>query len=307
MSLLREVFSLGAPARLSELAAVRTLREVWVQQYFTDTEGRVRWRDPKDCPPGAKRLVSPYDTEVRFSKKRDTKWDGFKAHFTETCEPDFPNLLTHVATTAATVPDDHMAGAVHTALAGTGRLPGEHWVDTGYINAAALAAARRDHGVALHGPAQPDTTAQGKHGAYGQDAFTVDWDKQQVTCPHGQTSTQWNHRKSQQQLPVIRVRFSPADCRPCPALRDCVSSPAAERREITLRHRDAHQAMHEARALQQTDAWKDRYKIRAGIEGTISQNVTAFGLRRSRYRGLGKTSLQHQLTGAAINLARIDA
>ncbi|MEU2889965.1 transposase, partial [Streptomyces albidoflavus] len=42
-------------------------------------------------------------------------------------------------------------------------------------------------------------------------------------------------------------------------------------------------------------------------EGTISQGVGRCGLRKSRYRGLAKTSLQHQLTGAAINLARIDA
>jgi hypothetical protein len=42
-------------------------------------------------------------------------------------------------------------------------------------------------------------------------------------------------------------------------------------------------------------------------QGAISQGVGRCGLRRSRYRGLAKTSLQHQLTGAAINLARIDA
>ncbi|MFJ6564201.1 transposase [Streptomyces sp. NPDC091412] len=48
-------------------------------------------------------------------------------------------------------------------------------------------------------------------------------------------------------------------------------------------------------------------KIRAGVESTIAQGVQRCGLRRSRYRGLAKTSLQHQLTGAAINLARINA
>ncbi|MET8177329.1 transposase [Streptomyces sp. NPDC005336] len=45
----------------------------------------------------------------------------------------------------------------------------------------------------------------------------------------------------------------------------------------------------------------------AGVEGTISQAVQACGLRTSRYRGLAKTSLQHQLAGAAVNLIRIDA
>ncbi|HEX2135397.1 MAG TPA: transposase [Microvirga sp.] len=47
------------------------------------------------------------------------------------------------------------------------------------------------------------------------------------------------------------------------------------------------------------------YARRAGIEGTLSQGVRAFGLRRSRYRGLAKTHLQHVATAAAIDLGRL--
>jgi transposase len=46
---------------------------------------------------------------------------------------------------------------------------------------------------------------------------------------------------------------------------------------------------------------------RAGIEGTLSQGVRAFGLRRSRYRGLAKAHLQHVATAAAVNLERLAA
>ncbi len=53
--------------------------------------------------------------------------------------------------------------------------------------------------------------------------------------------------------------------------------------------------------------WRRRYRHRAGIEGTVAQGVKAFGLRRSRYRGLAKTQLQHHLTGAAINFTRLNA
>jgi hypothetical protein len=35
--------------------------------------------------------------------------------------------------------------------------------------------------------------------------------------------------------------------------------------------------------------------------------VRAFGLRRSRYRGLAKTHLQHVATAAAINIDRLAA
>nr|WP_225913799.1 transposase [Leptolyngbya ohadii] len=41
------------------------------------------------------------------------------------------------------------------------------------------------------------------------------------------------------------------------------------------------------------------------IEGTLSQGIHCFGLRRTRYMGLAKTHLQHVLTGIAMNITRI--
>lgn len=307
MRLPRMVRADDAPPALRELPAAGILRQVWVQ-HFHPVEGEVGRRDAKDRPPGGKRLVTPYDVEARGSVERDTVWDGYKVHFTETCEPDAVRLVTNVTTTVATVPDDRMAAVVRTGLVRRGLLPDEHWVDAGYTNSSALAAARIDHQVDLHGPLPPVTVAQARgEGTYGQNAFTIDWENQHVTCPNGITSTQWHHRRSEEQLSVIRVRFSPADCRTCPSIRDCVSSPRAQHREITLRPRHEYEALNQARQLQATDEWKDRYKIRAGVEGTISQGVQACGLRRSRYRRLGRTSLQHRFTGAAINLIRINA
>jgi transposase len=47
------------------------------------------------------------------------------------------------------------------------------------------------------------------------------------------------------------------------------------------------------------------YARRAGVEGTISQGVGSFGLRRARYRGAAKPHLQHVATAAAMNLSRV--
>jgi len=52
---------------------------------------------------------------------------------------------------------------------------------------------------------------------------------------------------------------------------------------------------------------KAKYAARAGVEGTLSQGVGEFGLRRCRYLGLAKTHLQHVATAAAINLVRLSA
>lgn len=64
-------------------------------------------------------------------------------------------------------------------------------------------------------------------------------------------------------------------------------------------------ALQAARRRQDTQEFKDRYAIRAGVEGTISQAVFALGMRRTRYRDLAKVHLQHILTATAINLLRV--
>ncbi len=47
--------------------------------------------------------------------------------------------------------------------------------------------------------------------------------------------------------------------------------------------------------------------VTPGIEGTLSQGVRAFGLRRSRYVGEAKTRLQMCMTAVAINVVRLGA
>jgi Transposase DDE domain len=67
------------------------------------------------------------------------------------------------------------------------------------------------------------------------------------------------------------------------------------------------EALQKARATHATEAGQKRYARRAGIEGTISQSVRAFGARRTRYRGLPKTHLHQVITAVAINVRRIVA
>jgi len=43
----------------------------------------------------------------------------------------------------------------------------------------------------------------------------------------------------------------------------------------------------------------------AGIEGTLSQGIRAFELRRARYIGLARTHLQNVLTATAMNFVRV--
>ena len=109
---------------LQGLAAIETLRRVWIQHYHASEHG-TPWRTDQELPPSALLITSPYDVEARYSRKKSTSWTGFKVHFTETCETDQPHLIVEVTTTAATLPDGEIMGPLHEHLAQQEMLPGQ--------------------------------------------------------------------------------------------------------------------------------------------------------------------------------------
>lgn len=115
-----------------QLKQVEILRRVWLLQFYTDDDDQTRWRRAGNTPPGEKILVSPHDTDVRLSKKRENQWIGYKVHLTETCDDDMPNLITHVETTLATVADSTVVEPIHADLNRKNCLPGQHIMDNGY-------------------------------------------------------------------------------------------------------------------------------------------------------------------------------
>jgi transposase len=78
-----------------------------------------------------------------------------------------------------------------------------------------------------------------------------------------------------------------------------------KRRTLTILAPQTHfEAQQHARKRQQTVQFKESCKVRAGVEGTMSQAAVALGSRRSRYRGMTKTHFQNLMTATAINLLR---
>ena len=289
-------------------AAACAQRAPGVQHYHApDDTGVARWRADGDLPPAAVRLSSPYDLDARMATKRETSWLGYKVHLTETCEPDAPLLLTDVQTTLATAADYDATGAVQAALARRDLLPATHLVDAGYVTADQLVQSQTEHRVELLGPTLGDSHWQARTpGAYDVDAFAVDWEARRVACPQGHPSVQWSETRDPHERAVIVVSFATATCRACPCRARCTRSARGPRR-LTLRPRPQHEALRAARGREATPEFRAQYAARAGVEGLLSQGVRAFGLRTARYVGLPRTHLQHLLTAAAMNLARLDA
>jgi transposase len=101
---------------------------------------------------------------------------------------------------------------------------------------------------------------------------------------------------------VIYAKFAAATCQLYPSREQCTRG---RYRGLTFRPRERYLALQSARERQGTEALKETYAIRAGIEGTISQAVRVSDLRQSRYFGLPKTHLQHVITATAINVRRL--
>jgi transposase len=178
-------------------------------------------------------------------------------------------------------------------------------VDGGYPDAQILVHSQA-RGIDLIGPVGRDTSWQARdpHG-YDLSQFTIDWGGQAVTCPHGQRSTVWSGSQDRYGNEVIHVRFDRAACQACPGRERCTRGQAG--RSLKLRTHAQHEALQAARQAQTTDAFRQAYRQRAGVEGTISQGVRAFGMRRTRYRGLAKTKLHDVLVATAMNLTRVAA
>ena len=119
-------------------------------------------------------------------------------------------------------------------------------------------------------------------------------------------SSQFNATLDSRGNAVLNALFRRKDCEPCENRPQCTSS-ASRQRAINVKPQPLFEALKAARERQETDAFKELYEKRAGIEGTLSQAVRAFGLRRAHYRGYAKTCLQHIATATAINLVRLAA
>ena len=301
--LLKAVDATTEHGGLGKVPAVQTLRWVWAEQYI-EVEGARVWRPVREMPAPAERLASPDDPDARYSTQRRVEWVGYKVHFTETCDPATPHLMVNVETPPATTPDDNMIAVVHASLAARHRLPAEHLVDKGYTSAQVLLDSQRDDQVAIVGPVADDPSGQARAGeGFAKTDFRIDWDRQVVTCPPGHQSGSWLPKTAVPGV-VVEARFSGQDCTPCPHRARCTRS-KKEPRIIGLQARDQHEALQATHEVQTTEAFRQPYAARAGVESTHEQALRRCGLRQCRYIGLAKTHLQHRVTAVAINLIRV--
>lgn len=289
---------------LLKLERVKTLEKVWQRHYSRCENGEVNWVANADLTKAASAIESPYDTEARFSTKRDLSWTGYKVHLSETCDEQLPRFITNVYTTVATTQDVSCTDLIQKSMQANDLLPARHLVDTGYIDARLVIESAGKYGIELFGPMRINPSWQARTGGIDAAQFQIDWDNRQARCPAGKQSAYWSEYQTKEYShPVVKIRFRNRDCAECQSRNQCVRNKKAGR-SLQVPSREMYEALDQTRRKLDSSEGGNEYKKRAGIEGTISQGVRRGTLRRSRYRGLEKTHLQEVATAAAINIVR---
>lgn len=283
----------GLPGVIESLEAVQTLRTVWDQRYERQGEQvgvRQRTVDATEL------VITPHDPGVRAGQKRGETWVGEKTHITETAEPNRPNFIVDVTDANASSVDSAALPRIRTQERGRGLLPGEQYVDGGYVTGQQLAASAAE-GITLLGPALPDTSPN----SFKIADFRLDWETRQATCPAGQTSVKWRPKTERDGSSAVQIQFAAATCNACPLKARCT----AGRSGRSLHINEHHAWVAARRAEAQREPFRHKLWARAAIEATLSELVRAHGLRRHRYRGEAQRHAENLWKAAACNLKRL--
>jgi DDE family transposase/transposase-like protein DUF772 len=292
---------LGAEVR--EAKGVALLRKVFSQQYEVQQSGQI---EPVKVH-AAGIVQSPHDADVEWSAKGHGKekkeWKGYKIQVAETVasQEDQSSFIASVVTQRATESDDAGLPATLQKQKALGLgLPSELYTDGAYISGRAIKEAK-EAGWQLVGPAQPSASRVRLAKEYRIEAFDISITERKAVCPDGKTSTNCS-KLTEEKSGKITYRFEfGSQCHSCPHKAACVPSALPHRTILVGAY---HEELQQRRRNQQSEEFQLRMHQRNAIEGTISELVRGYSLRRARYRGFAKVDLQNQLIATACNIKR---
>jgi len=252
---------------------------------------------PEDMP--CDNVVNPADPDTSYNSHRGL---GYLAQIMETfsgndtlddAEPK-PDLITHVALGKMTM---HDQDALVPALSDTQERnvgPLLLLADTQYGSTECVkeAAARS---VELLSPIR---TAKGKkQNKLTLEDFDLDVSGRVLRCPEGYepvlTSVKDHH---------LQVRFDPATCAGCVAGNRC---PAFGKARLKYTHE---RVQNRTKRLAQQDPWfRDRYRMRSGIEATMSRYKNQMNMARLRVGGIEAVRYRAVLRALGLNIFRVTA
>jgi hypothetical protein len=130
--------------------------------------------------------------------------------------------------------------------------------------------------------------------------FTLSDDRKTLTCPAGQTTTQYERNTNDT---GVKFRFAKKQCGACALREQCLANPQTKSRTVVKNDYEAEYQAAQAKA--RTPEYAKVRKEHPAIERKLAELVRRHDLRHARYRGLGKVLRQALLTGVVVNVKRM--
>jgi transposase len=134
------------------------------------------------------------------------------------------------------------------------------------------------------------------------ERFKYNKDSDEWFCERGNSTVKKSHKKRKNGKESLRYYFNRETCRDCPLRDTCISGKTVGKiMEVGINTPEFYEYSQE----QKSDAFKEKYKARAGHEGKNGEMKQFHGLDRAIGYGLRSMSFQAKLTALAVNLKRI--
>ena len=245
-------------------------------------------------------LQNPSDPDAGYDSH---KGQGYQVQVMETYsdeqDPDKKaltlDLITHVEVESACEHDSNALIPAIKSAKERGLGPDEVLADSHYGGDDNIAASRK-MGVEVVAPAMGGSK---KEGELGLEDFEFSEDGEALSCPAGHAPVK---KKTNRKKKRHSVGFDSEKCFACPHADHCPVKPG--KKYHYLRYNDKEARLARRRAFERTPEFKDRYRMRAGVEATMSDLDRLTNIKRLRVRGLKAVRFCATLKAAGVNIFR---
>lgn len=233
------------------------------------------------------RVISVEDSEMRHGHKTSTgKFNGHKAQI---ISDEASEIITNISVTHG---NSHDSQAVKKLVTESIVKPDTLLGDTAYGTLTAREELK-ETGVNLVAPLH---TGPKKSDRFSKYDFEIDFENQTCRCPVGETTSKTYKSKNR----ISAYVFPAQKCNRCPLRDQCTKHGKGRIVSINTEEETRRQILKEI----STNEFRQLYRRRALVERKIA-HLIRYGMRKARYIGLAKTSLQVAFTAAVVNLKRI--
>jgi hypothetical protein len=279
----------------------KLLQRVLNEQCQVQSSGEdcpVKVKEPKQIPSDS--LQNPSDPDASYSGH---KGQGYQVQimetYTDTDDKDEKagtlNLITHVEVQRAHESDAKALIPAIDSAQQENRGPKQLLADSLYGSDENIEAAELK-GVEVVAPPM----GKEKESTIGLSDFHLEKSGKIINCPQGNAPIKIKKKKTR-----YSAAFYPTDCSSCPNQGICPVKPGKQGFYLYFSEKQLRIALR--RSAVDTEAFKDRYRWRAGVEATMSEFDRRTGVKRLRVRGLKAVRFYAIIKALGLNILRAAA